>query len=134
MHHIYGRTPMPKGDFNKAEITLRHWWSPANLLHIFRTPFSQNTSRWLLLNIVLEKNKVHQKKNAKENKDAKIFYKRKYHQTQLNLIIESNKQKCYSPLSNKLANPMISTKSYWSTLQMFLRNKILLVNFVDVFE
>ena len=65
---------MPKGDFNIAEITLRHWWSPANLLHIFRTPFSQNTSRWLLLNIVLEKNKVHQKKKMlKKTKMPKYF-------------------------------------------------------------
>ena len=30
-------------------ITLRHVCSPVNLLHIFRTSFSKNTSRWLLL-------------------------------------------------------------------------------------
>ena len=38
---------MPKCDFNKAaliEIVLRHWCSPVNLLHIFRTPFLKNTS------------------------------------------------------------------------------------------
>ena len=29
------------------EITLRHGCSPVNLLHIFRTPFSRNTSGWL---------------------------------------------------------------------------------------
>ena len=45
---------MPKCDFNKValhfiEITLRHGCSPENLLHIFRTPFSRNTSGWLLL-------------------------------------------------------------------------------------
>ena len=50
---------MPKGDFNKEryllkshnfiEITLRHGCSPVNLLHIFRTPFTKNTSGWLLL-------------------------------------------------------------------------------------
>ena len=40
-----------KCDFNKIaksnfiEITLWHGWSPVNLLHIFRTPFSKNTSR-----------------------------------------------------------------------------------------
>ena len=29
------------------EITLRHGCSPANLLHIFRTPFLKNTFGWL---------------------------------------------------------------------------------------
>ena len=45
---------MPKCDFNKVacnfvEITLRHGCTTLNLLHIFRTPFTKNTSRWLLL-------------------------------------------------------------------------------------
>ena len=35
---------------NLIEITLRHGFSPVNLLHIFRTPLSENTSGWLLLN------------------------------------------------------------------------------------
>ena len=44
---------MPKCNFNKVactfiEITLRHGWSPINLLHIFRTPFTKNASEWLL--------------------------------------------------------------------------------------
>ena len=34
---------------NFIEITLRHGCSPVNLLHIFRTPFTKNTSGWLLL-------------------------------------------------------------------------------------
>ena len=34
---------------NVIEITLRHGCSPVNLLHIFRTPFTKNTSVWLLL-------------------------------------------------------------------------------------
>ena len=33
------------------ENTLRHGCSPVNLLHIFRTPFTKNTSGWLLLNV-----------------------------------------------------------------------------------
>ena len=33
---------------NFIEITLRHGCSPVNVLHIFRTPFSKNTSGWLL--------------------------------------------------------------------------------------
>ena len=35
---------MPYRDFNKVEIALRHWCSPVNFLHIFRTHFQQNTS------------------------------------------------------------------------------------------
>ena len=51
---IYRRTPMPKCDFNKVagnfiETTLWHWCSPVNLLQIFRTHFSKNTSERLFL-------------------------------------------------------------------------------------
>ena len=35
--------------YNFIEITLRLGCSPVNLLHIFRAPFSKNTSGWLLL-------------------------------------------------------------------------------------
>ena len=37
---------MPKCDFNKVakQIAPRHGNSPVNLLHIFRTPFPENTS------------------------------------------------------------------------------------------
>ena len=34
---------------NFIQITLRHGCSPVNLLHVFRTLFTKNTSRWLLL-------------------------------------------------------------------------------------
>ena len=36
---------------NFVEITVRHECSPVNLLYIFRTPFLQNTSGWLLLHL-----------------------------------------------------------------------------------
>ena len=36
---------------NFIEMTLQHGCSPVNLLHIFRTSSSKNTSGWLLLNI-----------------------------------------------------------------------------------
>ena len=35
---------------NFFEITLRYGCYPVNLLHIFGTPFTKNTSGWLLLN------------------------------------------------------------------------------------
>ena len=38
---------------NFIEITLRHGCSPVNLLHIFRAPFTKNTSERLLLNLIL---------------------------------------------------------------------------------
>ena len=43
---------MSKSDF--IEITLRHGYSPMNLLHTFRTPFTKNTSERLLLKMKLE--------------------------------------------------------------------------------
>ena len=54
MQKTYRRTPMPKCDFNKVasdfiEIKFRHGCSLINLLHIFKTPFSRNTSEELLL-------------------------------------------------------------------------------------
>ena len=49
MQQIYRRTLMPKCDFNKIPKQL--YWnctstrcSPASLVHIFRTPFTKNTS------------------------------------------------------------------------------------------
>ena len=39
---------------NFVEIALRHECSPVNLLHIFRTPFQQNTSEWMLLKLQLQ--------------------------------------------------------------------------------
>ena len=50
MWQIYRRKSIPKSDFNFIEITLRHGWSPVNLLHIFKAPFSKNTSGGMLLN------------------------------------------------------------------------------------
>ena len=51
---IYRRTFM----LNFIEITLWHRCSPVNLLHIFRTRFPKNTSRWLLLDKVRELSKI----------------------------------------------------------------------------
>ena len=48
MQRMYRRTPIPKFNFNKIakqlfQITFRQGRSPVNLLHIFRTPFLQNS-------------------------------------------------------------------------------------------
>ena len=43
IQQIYGRTPMPKCDFNKVALRLCEC-SPVNLLHIFRAPFLKNAS------------------------------------------------------------------------------------------
>ena len=49
IQQIYRRTAMPK-----CEITLQHGCFPETLLHIFRTPFSKNTSGRLVLKIVYQ--------------------------------------------------------------------------------
>ena len=54
MQQIYREHPCRsvisiKSQSNFIEITLQHGCSPVNLLYIFRTPFSKNTSGWLLL-------------------------------------------------------------------------------------
>ena len=66
------------------------------------------------------------KRYVKENKDPKTFESFEWVkclQNQLNSIIESNKQKYYSRLSNKLIDQMTSSKIYWPTLKVFLNNK-----------
>ena len=72
--------------------------------------------------LVLEKNEMY-KRYAKENKDPKILEKFKCLQNEPNSIIESNKQKYHSSLSNKLIDSVTSSRVYWSTLKMFLSNK-----------
>ena len=56
-------------DFNK--IALRHRCSPANLLHIFRTPFPKNISiRLFLLNALQEV-----RKTSRTHFDSTLEYK-----------------------------------------------------------
>ena len=51
---------MRKCDFNKVASQLKVGRSPVNLLHIFRTPFFRNTSRWLLLPVLVFEKKADQ--------------------------------------------------------------------------
>ena len=50
--HPCGSVISIKLQSNFIEITLRHWCSPVNLLHVFRTPFLKSTSGRLPLNDV----------------------------------------------------------------------------------
>ena len=86
------RSPMPKGDFNKVEITLWHGWSPVNLLHIFRTPFPNNISGWLLL----------KQKPSNRNRKGKWF---------------QNKFRTYSSQRQQI---LISARSYKSRVKIVI--------------
>ena len=50
--HPYRSVISIKLQSNIIEVTLWHECSPVNLLHIFRTTFTKNTSGWLLLPLV----------------------------------------------------------------------------------
>ena len=44
-------------------------------------------------------------------------------QYQLHISIEESKEKYYTKLSSRLADPLTSPKTYWSILKTFLNNK-----------
>ena len=52
-----------------------------------------------------------------------LVKKFKFLQNQLNVSIENSKQRYYSKLLSKLANPSTRSKKYWSILKTFLNNK-----------
>ena len=52
-----------------------------------------------------------------------LFEKFKVLQYQLNISIEELKEKYYTKLSSRLADPLTSPKTYWSILKTFLNNK-----------
>ena len=54
--------PSPISQSNFIEITLWHGYCPINLMHIFRTCFSKNTSGWLPLNSLEVFNLIFKKK------------------------------------------------------------------------
>ena len=49
---------MSKYDLNNVACNFIEITLPVNLLHIFRTPFPQNTSEWLLLKRVAEEHVI----------------------------------------------------------------------------
>ena len=66
---------MPKCYFNKVEIALERGCFPVNLLHIFRKPFLQNTSGWLLLQNLMH-NSISLLSTSKNNKELIENYKK----------------------------------------------------------
>ena len=52
-----------------------------------------------------------------------LFEKFPFLQSQVNVSVENSKQKCYSEVSSKLANPTTSSKKYWIILKTFPNNK-----------
>ena len=59
------------------------------------------------------------------NKSMFVFEKFKALQYQLNVSIEELKEKHYTKLSSRLADPLTSPKTYWSILKTFLNKKFL---------
>ena len=86
VEHIHKQPP--RGVLNKRcsqnmqqIYTLRHGCSPVDFLHIFRTPFSQNTSGWLLPHIG--------QKGFHLNKEGKDKFSRKFLQRNIETLIIS---------------------------------------------
>ena len=76
--------------------------------------------------LINEKNFAY-KSYCRFNRDVLLFEKFKFLQIQLNVSIENSKQRYYSKLSSKFANPAPSSKTYWPILKTFLNNKKFLV-------
>ena len=72
--------------------------------------------------LMLEKNLAF-KSYCYSNKSMFFFKKLKALQCQLNMSIEGSKEKYYTKLSSRLADPLTSPKTYWSVLNTFLNNK-----------
>ena len=57
------------------------------------------------------------------NRNMFLLEKIKALQYQLHISIEESKEKYYTKLSSRLADPLTSPKTYWSILKTFLNNK-----------
>ena len=57
------------------------------------------------------------------NRNMFLLKKSKALQYQLQIPIEESKNKYYTKLSSRLADPLTSPKTYWSILKTFLNNK-----------
>ena len=76
----------------------------------------------ILLDIKIEKNLAF-KSYCCSNRDMFLLERFKALQYQLHISIEESKEKYYTKLSSRLANPLTSPKTYWYILKIFLNNK-----------
>ena len=58
------------------------------------------------------------------NRNMFLFENFKALQYQLHIYVEESKEKYYTKLSTRLADPLTSPKTYWSILKTFLNKKI----------
>ena len=72
--------------------------------------------------LMLEKNLTF-KSYCYSNKSMFFFEKFKALQYQLSMSIEESKEKYYTKLSSRLADPLTHPKTYWSILKTFLNNQ-----------
>ena len=72
--------------------------------------------------LMLQKNLAF-KSYCYSNKSMFLFEKFKALEYQLNISIVESKENYYTKLSNRLADPVTSPKTYWSILKTFLNNK-----------
>ena len=72
---------------------------------------------------LMAENKLAFKSYCCFNKSMFLLEKFKALQYQLNISIEESKEKYYTKLSSRLADPLTSLKTYWSILKTFLNNK-----------
>ena len=72
--------------------------------------------------LMIEKNLVF-KSYCCSNRNMFLLEKFKALQYQFHISIEESKEKYYTKLSSRLADPLTSPKTYWSILKTFLNNK-----------
>ena len=72
--------------------------------------------------LMIEKNLAF-KSYCCSNRNMFLFENFKALQYQLHIYVEESKEKYYTKLSTRLADPLTSPKTYWSILKTFLNNK-----------
>ena len=65
----------------------------------------------------------HIEHNSRNNSSNELKPHLKLLQENLNISIESSKQKYYSRIANRINNTQKNSRSYWSLMKIFLNNK-----------
>ena len=83
---------------------------------------------WIITEIkkLMVENNLAFKSYCCSSKSMFLLEKFKTIQYQLNISIEKSKEKYYTKLSSRLADPLTSLKTYWSILKTLLNNKKIL--------